>query len=170
MNSDFPIEPLQSHHDRAAFCCGAEPLDRYFRQQISQDVKKYFATAFVLVDRSSTTVVGYYTLSNTSIVIKDLPTEIANKLPKYEMAPAVLLGRLAVDKNYQSQGLGEVLLVDALRRCLESTSRTAAMAVVVDAKDEQACSFYKRYQFIGFPDQLNKLFLTMTAIAKMFTG
>jgi len=167
LNSDFLIEPLQSHHNRAAFCCGTESLDRYFRQQISQDVKRYFATAFVLVNRNSARVAGYYTLSNTSIVIGEMPTEIANKLPKYEAAPAVLLGRLAVDKNYQGKGLGIILLFDALGKCLESTSRTAAMAVVVDAKNDRARSFYERYQFIGLTDQPNKLFLTMTAIAKM---
>lgn len=169
MNSDFPIEPFQSHHDRAAFCCGVEQFNRYFRQQISQDVKRYFATAFVLIDRNSATVAGYYTLSYTSILIGELPSEIVKKIPKYERAPAVLLGRLAVDKNYQGKGLGEILLFDALFRCKESTSKTAAMAVVVDAKDDRARSFYERYQFICFPNKPNKLFLTMTAIAKMLT-
>jgi GNAT superfamily N-acetyltransferase len=75
-----------------------------------------------LVDQNSATVAGYYTLANTSIVIGELPTEIAKKLPKYERAPAVLLGRLAVDKNYQGKGLGIILLFDALRKCLGNCS------------------------------------------------
>jgi GNAT superfamily N-acetyltransferase len=164
--SNYLIEPLNSSHNRKAFESGVERLDRYFHHQAGQDAKKRVAAPFVLVDRSSGNVVGYYTLSATSINLAELPIEIAQKLPKYPLVPAFLLGRLAVDKNYQGKGLGEMLLMDALYRCLES--EIAAMAVVVDAKDDFSRSFYEHYQFIQFPDHPNRLFLPMTTIAKIF--
>jgi len=111
-------------------------------------------------------VAGYYTLSQTGINMVELPTEITKKLPKYPVAPATLLGRLAVDRNYQGKGLGEILLMDALHR--SSRNEIASIAMVVDAKDDNARSFYEHYQFIRFPDYPNRLFLPMTTIAKMF--
>ncbi len=163
---DYLIEPLGSHHNRAVFSCGIEPLDVYFQRQAGQDARKRVAAPFVLLDRSSGVVAGYYTLSQTGINMVELPTEISKKLPKYPVAPATLLGRLAVAKNYQGKGLGEILLMDALHRSLRN--EIASMAVVVDAKDNNARSFYEHYQFIRFPDYPNRLFLPMTTIAKMF--
>jgi ribosomal protein S18 acetylase RimI-like enzyme len=164
--SDYLIEPLGSHHNRAAFESGVEPLDRYFHTSAGQDAKKRVAAPFVLLDRTNGAVAGYYTLSATSINLGELPTAIAKKLPKYPVVPAILLGRLAVDKNYRGKRLGEMLLMDALNRC--KRSEIAAMAIVVDALDDSACSFYEHYQFIRFPDYPNRLFLPITTIAKIF--
>jgi GNAT superfamily N-acetyltransferase len=163
---DYLIEPLGSHHNRAVFSCGIESLDVYFQRQAGQDARKRVAAPFVLLDRSSDIVAGYYTLSKAGINLVDLPTEITKKLPKYPVVPATLLGRLAVDKKYQGKGLGEILLMDALQRSLQN--EIASMAVVVDAKDDNGRSFYEHYQFIRFPDYANRLFLPMTTIAKMF--
>ena len=166
-NEDYLIEPLGKKHNRAAFCCGVEPLDRYFHSQATQDARKRVAAPFVLVKTQSGIVAGYYTLSATSINAGDLPIEIAKKLPKYSIVPATLLGRLAVARNYRGKGLGERLLMDSLYRSLQS--EIASMAVVVEAKDEDARSFYEHYDFIRFPDFPNRLFLPMTAIALIFS-
>ncbi|MUL39190.1 GNAT family N-acetyltransferase [Gloeocapsopsis dulcis] len=168
MDSDYLIEPLSSHHDRAAFCCGVEALDRYLQKQASQDARKYIAAPYVLFDKNSNVVIGYYTLCGTNIIAEELPTEIAKKLPRYPMVPATLLGRLAVDKNYRGKRLGEDLLMDALYRSFLHAKNVASMAVVVDAKDNKARSFYEHYDFIRFPDQPNRLFLPMFTIVKMF--
>lgn len=163
---DYLIEPLTSHHNRAAFCCGVESLDTYFQRQAAQDARKYVAAPFVLVDISSGEVAGYYTLSAMSINVSDLPPQITKKLPKYQMLPATLLGRLAVAENYQGKGLGERLLMDALHRSWQN--EIATMAVVVDAIDKSACSFYERYQFMRLSNYPNRLFLPMATIAKLF--
>jgi GNAT superfamily N-acetyltransferase len=163
---DYLIEPLGSHHDRAAFACGIEPLDVYFKRQAGQDARKRMAAPFVLLDRSSGAVAGYYTLSAIAINLVELPQPLAKKLPKYPVAPATLLGRLAVDKNYQGKGLGELLLMDALYRSLNN--EIASMAVVVDAKDDNARNFYEYYNFIRFPSYSHRLFLPMETIANMF--
>lgn len=162
---DYLIEPL-GKHDRAAFCCGVEKLDRYLKQQAGQDARKRVAAPFVLIEKTSGFIAGYYTLSSTSIKFEELPVEISKKLPKYPLVPATLLGRLAVDQNHRQKGLGEMLLMDALYRSLQS--EIATTAVVVDAKEEQACSFYQHYNFIQFPDLSHRLFMMMETIANLW--
>jgi ribosomal protein S18 acetylase RimI-like enzyme len=163
---NYRIERLGSQPNRAEFCCGVESLDRYFQQQANQDQRKYVAAAFIAFDLDRNKVIGYYTLSATSIFLEELPIEIAKKLPKYPLLPATLLGRLAIDQYYQKQGWGDCLLMDALYRSLHN--EIAAMAVVVDALDESAVSFYERYQFIRFPERPYRLFLPMKTIGIMF--
>ncbi len=163
---NYFIEPLGKHHDRASFSCGVETLDRYLKKQAAQDASKRVAAPFVLIEKNSSKVVGYYTLCATSIKIDELPIEIAKKLPKYSDVPATLLGRLAVEQNFRNKGLGETLVMDALYRSL--LSKIATMAVVVSAKDDKARSFYEHYNFIRFSDYPFRLFLPMTTIAEMF--
>jgi ribosomal protein S18 acetylase RimI-like enzyme len=167
---NYLIEPLGKQHNRAAFYCGVDKLDKYFQEQAGQDARKYITAPFVLVEKNSGFVAGYYTLSSTSIKLGELPIEIIKKLklPKYPQLPATLLGRLAVDQNHRQRGLGEMLLMDALYRSLQN--EIATIAVIVDAKDDQARSFYEHYQFIYFPDYSQRLFLMMETIAKMINS
>ncbi|WP_427156796.1 GNAT family N-acetyltransferase [Aliinostoc sp. HNIBRCY26] len=164
-DDDYFIEPL-GKHDRAAFCCGVEELDCYLKQQAGQDARKRVAASFVLVEKSSGSIAGYYTLSATSIKLGELPTEISKKLPKYPIVPATLLGRLAVNQKHRQKGLGEMLLMDALYRSLNS--EIATTAVIVEAKDDDARSFYEHYNFMSFPTFSHRMFLMMETIAKMF--
>ncbi len=110
---------------------------------------------------------GYYTLSSHSIDLGELPAHVARKLPRYPLVPATLLGRLAVDRRYKGQELGERLLVDALRRALTQSAQIAA-AVTVDAIDDPAARFYGHFGFIPFPDRPDRLFLLMKTIAALF--
>ncbi len=162
----YVVEPLDAQHNRSDFECGVEPLDRYLKQQASQDMRRRIAALFVLVDQDIDSIAGYYTLAATAIRLAELPPEITKKLPKYPLVPATLLGRLAVDQRYQGQGVGSFLLMDALRRSFNS--EIASMAVVVDAKDDKARDFYEHHQFIPFPEQSQRLYLPMATIAKLF--
>src|SRR6266511_3279768 len=112
----FRIEGLSGDHDRSQFVSGSDALDRYLRQQASQDIKRRIATCFVAVNIAAQHVAGYYTLTAASIALNALSPEIAKKLPRYPVVPAVLLGRLAVASSYQGRGLGSILLADALKR------------------------------------------------------
>jgi predicted GNAT family N-acyltransferase len=143
-------------------------LDRYLQQQAGQDVKKRVTATFVLPDVDGRTVLGYYTLSATSLHLTDLPPDLAKKLPKYPRVPATLLGRLAVSRQCQGMGLGEHLLMDALHRSWQHSRTIGSMAVVVDANDARAVTFYQRYGFLRFPDQPHRLFLPMHTIAQLF--
>ena len=163
------IEPLGKKHDRVVFSCGNDALDTYLKKRASQEAKKKIATTFVMVDRLSRAVIGYYTLSATSILLSDLPNETARKLPRYPHVPATLLGRLAIDRRFQGRGYGEVLIIDALRRALQAATEVASYAVVVDAINERARSFYEQYEFCVFPDWTLRLFLPMKTIADLFS-
>lgn len=161
------IELLDStRHDRSGFACGVAALDRYLQSQAGQDARRRVAAPYVLVEPPSPNVLGFYTLSNTSLQAAELPSAFVKKLPRYPVLPATLLGRLAIDSRQRGRGLGTVLLLDALRRCLRS--ETASLTVVVDAKDDVAVSFYERHEFLRLPDQANRLFKPMAEIEKLF--
>jgi GNAT superfamily N-acetyltransferase len=159
------VEALASHHDRAAFASGVEPLDRYLRNQARQDARKNLAAPFVLLLPDGR-IAGYYTLSATSVRLGELPEPLARKLPRYPLVPATLLGRLAVDRRHQGKGYGRHLLADALHRTIRS--EIASFAVIVDAKDDDARRFYERESFLALPDQPMKLFRPTADIARLF--
>ena len=163
----YRFEPLGRHHRRAGFSCGVEALDRYFYRQAGQDQRRALAVPYVLVDTHTRDVVGYYTLSTFSIVPTSFPEAMTRKLPRYETFPAILIGRLAVDRRYRGQGFGRQLLVDALLRSLALSEQIGAMAVVVDAKDDAARSFYEQHGFMRFADHEYRLFLPMATIAQL---
>lgn len=164
--SDFRIELLGSQHAREAFTCSSEPLQKYLRNQGKQDTRKHAAVVYVLTP-DGRTIAGYYTLSQFSVQLHDIPPDIARRLARYPDIPATLIGRLAVDDKYRGQGLGEKLLLDALQRCLVHSRQIASCAVIVDAKDEQAKSFYEKYGLLELPEIPNRLFLSMATVEQM---
>jgi GNAT superfamily N-acetyltransferase len=168
-SSEWVIEPLRDGHNRADFSCGNDSLDRYLKEQAGQDFRRACATPFVLAPaRGDAAILGYYTLSSYGIDVGELPAEVAKKLPRYPLIPATLLGRLAVDRRYQGQGMGEFLLLDALYRVLRQSTQIAAAAVVVDAVDENAVKFYGHFGFVALPAIADRLFLPMKAVTALF--
>lgn len=170
MNARWIIEPLAKAHDRVAFSCGVPALDDYLKRRASQDAKRRVAAPFMLVEDGGAAVCGYYTLSQMAVEIESVPEDIARKLPKYPMVPVTLLGRLAVDLRFRGQGLGEYLLMDALRRSWTLSREIAAMAVLVDAKDEAAASFYEAHEFRPLPGLHDRLLLPMAELDRLFAG
>lgn len=162
------IIPLEKGHERSAFDCGNDELNRYLKQQARQDAEKYVAAPFVLIESAAPIVRGYYTLSSSRIPLEELPADLASQLPRYASLPVTLLGRLARDKTIPDAGLGEFLLLDALHRSLQHARQIASMAVVVDAKDEQAERFYRHFNFLPFQQTPLRLFLPMRQIEKLF--
>jgi len=164
---NFKIEPLGKKHDRATFFCGKDSLDQYLKNQAGQAVGKNLTAVFVLTPDGKT-IAGYYTLSSYAVKLDEIPEDIAKKLTRMQEIPATLLGRLARSVDFRGQGIGETLLVDALKKALQNSTHVASWAVIVDAKDEEAAEFYQRYGFISFPSRPNRLFLPMTSIQRMF--
>ena len=113
---------------------------------------------------------GFYTLTQDNIASEDLPPELIKQLnlPRYERIGASLLGRLARDLSYKGKGVGELLLMDALKRALVMSRQIASAAVVVDAKDEKAHKFYRDFGFIPFPESPKRLFLPMATIERLY--
>jgi GNAT superfamily N-acetyltransferase len=157
------IEPLGAH-DRSAFSCGASLLDRYLREQATQDIKRLLASCLVLVEKSTNTLAGYYTLSASSICASDLPAETSKRLPRYPVFPAALIGRLAIDQKFQRRGLASALLAEAAKRALKGDAK--AFALIVDAKDENAVAFYRLQGFRPFASRPMSLFLPLGTAKK----
>jgi predicted GNAT family N-acyltransferase len=166
--TSWRVLPLQKVHERQTFTCGSPALDRYLQNQARQDSEKRVAAVFALVQPPASQVLGYYTLSASTIYANEVPPELARKLPRYPQLPVTLLGRLAVDQRLKGQGMGEFLLMDALRRSLQAAAGIAAMAVVVDAKDALAADFYQHFGFIPLNLSTSRLFLPMATIASLF--
>lgn len=154
----MPLEQLDAAHDRTTFSSGSAPLDRYFHQQVTQDIRRRVTACFVALSKEEQ-IAGYYTLASASILLNNLPATIGNKLPRYPSVPAIRMGRLAIDSNFQGQGLGGALLADALHRSIHS--EIAAFALVVDAKDDSTSAFYQHHGFISLPDSPLTLFLPL---------
>lgn len=155
------IVTLSTGHDRSNFTSGSEPLDHYFRQRVTQDIRRRVTACFVAVTPEER-IAGYYTLASASLVLAELPPEIVRRLPRYPSIPAVRLGRLAVDRDFRRKGLGGALLADGLARA--ARAEIAAFAMTVDAKDEDALRFYIHHGFIPLPDSPTKLFLPLATV------
>ena len=163
----FSVEALARHHDRSRFQCGSDALDRYIRRQASQDARRNVSRVFVATPDDLDEIAAFYTLSAGSIERETVPEDLVKRLPRYPV-PVALLGRLAVDRRWSGQGLGSALLIDALRRVRIASDTLAVYAVVVDAKDESARAFYKRFDFIELPDSAMRLFLPMSTVNHLF--
>ncbi len=162
------LEPLRAGsagHDRSAFCCGDEDLDRYFATQAGQDMRRGFANVIVAVRPGSEEVLGYYTLSAASANLGDLPDTLKSKLPRYGQVPAVLLGRLAVDRTVQKHAVGTFLLADAVKRA--HRSELAWALFLVKAKNERASDFYRHFGFAPFAHEPLWLWNTRKEISNL---
>jgi ribosomal protein S18 acetylase RimI-like enzyme len=162
-SAPFLLAPLDAAHDRAAFNCNSEPLNRYLREQVTQDTRRRVAACFVAL-ADGQRIIGYYTLASACLLLADLPSSTAKKLPRYPTVPAVRMGRLAIDQAFKGQGLGGALLADALDRA--ARSEIAAFALMVDAKDEAAGAFYRHHGFIALPDTPLNLFLPLATLQR----
>jgi predicted GNAT family N-acyltransferase len=151
---------LDSSHKKASFSCEEQSLTDYLRKQVSQDVKRKVALCFVHADVNGT-IKGYYTLSADSIDRALLPEELKKKMP-YKNLPVTLLGRLARDSQFKGQGIGELLLADALKRAYQASSEVASFAVVTDPINEKAKSFYQSFGFIIL--ESGRMFITMDTV------
>lgn len=161
------IVPYNKDHAnlRKNFDCGVEDLNSYLNKRASQDIRNRTSTLFVALSPEKDHIWGYYTLSMYSVNVSGLSCEWQKRLPKYPRIPAVMLGRLAIDLRHRGGGLGEHLLLDAMKRSLDN--EIAWWAMVVESK-ENARSFYLRYGFIPFQDSPNTLFLPYQTIKKAF--
>jgi len=151
--------PLTGSHDRQEFDCGRQELNDWLRQVARQHQEKGLSRTFVAtLDEAPNSICGYYALTLAELENRNLPEAWRKKLPR--RIPGVKLGRLAVDKEFQGKGLGELLLVDALTRAQRIYQEAGGIGLFVDAIDEQAAGYYKRFGFEAMPDNPLLLFLS----------
>ena len=153
----------KNKHDRKGFDCGEPALNKYLLEQVSQDIRNDYVKLFVATEENANKILDYYTLSSTGVPLQNIPESRRKKLPKYPFVPAILLGRLAVDKTVQGQRLGSQLAANAIIRSMDSSAAWAIM--VVDAKDDKAGEFYKHFLFTPLLDDPKHLYVRKTDIA-----
>ena len=164
--ADWTIRRLDKNHDRSAFDCGQPMLNEWLKDRAGQFDRRDLSRTFVATRPDEAFVVGYYAVSTHRVVYDALPTAEAKILPRLDV-PVVLIGRLAVDHTVQGQGLGALLLVDALRRSLQISEQVGIRAVEVDALDDAARNFYLKFGFRSLLDDPRHLFLPMHEIRKL---
>lgn len=164
MKTAFRVEVLRADHDRADFNCGSGPLDRYLREQASQDARRRTGACYVAVDTQGGSIAGYYTLAAAGVALTDIPTAMVKRLPRYPSVPVARLGRLAVASRFQGRQLGAALLWDAALRA--SRSEVAMFALVVHAKDDAAAAFHRHHGFISLSVSARQFVFPLANLAK----
>jgi predicted N-acetyltransferase YhbS len=167
--SDSPqylIEPLDAvRHRREQFVCESPELTDFLKKQARKEMAARASACFVLVGASDPgRIVGYYTLSQTSVTSAKLPELVIKKLPRYRDLGATLIGRLARDHAWRGKEIGRLLVVDALRRSVRLSAEVGAVVVVADPKDNKARAFYESYGFQAL-DEI-RLFIPMKELLK----
>jgi GNAT superfamily N-acetyltransferase len=165
----FRIEPLSRRHRREGFDCGNPELNDYLRHTARQHAVKGLSRTEVLVDdEAPEEILGYLTMSLAEIMTDSLPPRYAKKYPA--KAHGVKLARLAVSRARQRQGLGALMMVHAMRRALRVADSAGVIGFFVDAKDEAASRYYRRFGFIPLPDDPNKLFMPLATLREALHG
>jgi GNAT superfamily N-acetyltransferase len=154
---------LTKAHQRWEFRCGKPALDEFLRALVNQYEKRNLGRTTIATRAAEKRVYGYYTLASGRLAFQALPQDAARKLPKHPV-PVVLLARLAVDQTTQCSGLGEALLVHAMRQCLQLAEKLGIHAIEVDASDPPAAAFYAKYGFVPLLDQPPHLYLPIATI------
>lgn len=159
------LEPLTGHHDRSTFDCGVEPLNIWLKQTALQHQGKGISRTRVANDVAdpsslcSVRILGFYALASAFVLLEEIPQSVAKRFPR--QIPVTRLGRLAVRVDLQGQGLGKILLIDAITRARNAAQAVGSAGIMVDAKGEEAARFYQRYGFIPCGHQPLTLFLPM---------
>ena len=147
----YSVTPLEVGHQVDKFTCGKAELDNYLQTTARQHQSKNVAKTYVIADeRDPAVVLGFFTMAIRSMTTKDaMPADMVKRLPS--KIPGYTLARLAISTSHQGRGLGEKLLVEAMIRAKAASNQVGGYALFVDAKDDDAAAFYKKYGFTPFP-------------------
>ncbi len=159
------IEPLAKSHDRDGFDCGSEPLNLFLKQTARQHAERGISRTFVLVEEdmgAPVPILGFFSLNICQLKSESLATESARRLPRD--VSGIRLGRLAVAKTGQRQGIGKTLLVSAMAKSLEIFNTAGGIGLFVDAKDQAAKRYYEQFGFVAMPSNELELFLPLKTI------
>ncbi len=160
------VELLDKRHNRDDFNCGNEALNRFLKQTARQHIQKGISRTFVLVDTEQPDIIiSFFTLTLCEVRVEKLPPKFAKKYPS--KVAGVKLARLAVNKAYQRQGIGEIMMIEAMRRAVVVAENAGGIGLFVDAKDEAAKTYYNRYGFVSLEDAFLEMFLPLSTIIQM---
>jgi predicted GNAT family N-acyltransferase len=166
----YLVEPLSAaKHRRNEFTCESPELTEFLRTRARKEMQSRASACFVLVTEADPgRIVGYYTLSQTAVVVSQLPGAVTKRLPRYPQLGATLIGRLARDLAWKGQHTGRLLLIDALRRSVRHSAEVGAVVVVTDPKDEKARAFYADHGFLVLDER--RMFIPMSELIDRDAG
>jgi GNAT superfamily N-acetyltransferase len=164
----FRWERLKRGHPRRQFQCGADEVDAWIRTKAWQHQKKHLSVTKVLVDADDR-IAGYYTLATGQVDFGDLPPDLVKRLPKRTL-PVAVLAWLGVSSDHQGQGLGRLLLAQALRDCYEAGKTFAFVAVILDCINDDAKAFYQKWDFRELPGHPYRLLVSYRQLEAMMAG
>jgi len=165
------VEPLTKWHDREGFDCGSEPLNLFLRQTARQHAERGISRTFVLVEEETTIpkpILGFFSLNICQIKSESLAAGEAKRLP--QEVSGVRLGRLAVARTLQRQGIGRALLVAAMGKFVEIFDTAGGIGLFVDAKDREARRYYEQFGFVPMVSNELALFLPARTIQGALAG
>lgn len=160
------VEELTRDHDWDDFDCGDERINDYLKKYACQNKDTNIAYPYALTDNSGE-VYGFFTLSTAQVYREGLPESEVKGLPRYPI-PAIRIGQMGLDKDYQGKGIGRELLVEALIKSYQISQNIGARIVIVDAINNQVAKFYRKFGFIQYQDDPEKLFISMDTIKKLY--
>ncbi len=164
MSAARRIEKLRPDHPIEGFDCGREELNRYLARYAWQNQQAGAGQTYVgLVEGA---VVGYHTLAVGYVTGEDAPARLTKGLARHPV-PIMLLARLAVDRRWHGKGIGKALLRDAMQRTVQAADIAGIRAFVVHAKDEEARSFYQRFDFVPSPTDPLHLFVLLKDVRRI---
>ena len=171
------IEPLDPQkHDRAAFSCGTDRLDNFLKRTARKHQAGDFTRVWVATEGGRAEILGFYALNAHSLEGDDLPANLTRNAPRSGGIPAVYLSMIAVDRRRQGQGLGRILLADALNRAAAAADQIGLKAVVLDVIEdggpgitEKRRAFYAAMGFQSLPSRPLRMFIGIETVRKART-
>lgn len=168
------IEPLDPQkHDRAAFSCGTARLDNFLKRTARKHQAGDFTRVWVATESGQTDILGYYALNAHTLEGNDLPSHLTKNAPRFGGIPAVYLSMIAADRRYQGQGVGRILLADALSRAVGVAEQIGLKAVVLDVIEdggteitERRRAFYATMGFQSLPSRPLRMFISIETVRR----
>jgi GNAT superfamily N-acetyltransferase len=157
--------PLSAQHDLEDFRSGETILDDWLRQRALANMDMAASKTYVVCSCGSFKVIGYYALAMGHILNRETTGAMRRNIPQH--IPAVILGRLAVDLNWQGTGIGPALLADAVRRSRLAAEHVSARLLIVHAMSPKAEAFYDNYGFTRLPVDAPTLALDLLKFSRM---
>lgn len=167
MNAPRRVEKLRPEHPIEDFDCGREELNRYLLRYAWANQQAGAAQTYVGLVADA--VVGYHTLAVGQVTREEAPERLTKGLARHPV-PIMLLARLAVDRRWHGQGIGKALLRDAMQRTVQAADIAGIRAFAVHAKDEEARSFYQKFDFIPSPTDPMHLFILLKDVRRIISG
>ena len=155
-------------HDRSKFSCGFEPIDHFLKSSLSEQIKAGMVTAWIATAENDSAVLGFYTLG--AMVVRSEFGPAKWQRSRVPDVPVIYIRAVAVRTDMQGKGLGNALVIDAMKRCLKISEQMGAAAVVLDVLEDEA--FDRRWEFytdlgfepLGDPDNIHRVYISMSDV------